>query len=128
MSWYPWLRHAHIALAVLSVLLFFSRGLGVLAGARWPMAGAMRAASVVFDTLLLTAGVTLAVLLQVSQAWLPVKLGLLVAYIVLGSLALKRAPTRAAKAVCFVAALACVGLLVSVARSRNPLGPLAGLL
>jgi len=122
MSWYPLLRHAHITLAALSVLLFFVRGLGVLAGARWPMAGALRAASVAFDSLLLAAGVTLAVLLQVSQAWLPVKLGLLVAYIVLGSLALKRAPTKAAKAASFVAALVCMGLLVSVARSRSPLG------
>ncbi|WP_232352082.1 SirB2 family protein [Inhella proteolytica] len=127
MSWYPLLRHAHIGLALLSVALFTLRGLGVLAGARWPMLGAVRAASVLFDTLLLAAGVTLAVLLQVSQAWLPVKLGLLVAYIVLGSLALKRAPTRAAKAACFAAALLCVGLLVSVARSRHPLGFLAGL-
>lgn len=125
MSWYPLLRHAHIGLALLSVALFTLRGLGVLAGARWPMAGAVRAASVLFDTLLLAAGVTLAVLLQVSQAWLPVKLGLLVLYIVLGSLALKRAPTRAAKATSFVAALLCVGLLVSVARSHHPLGVFA---
>ncbi len=125
MSWYPLLRHAHIGLALLSVALFTLRGLGVLAGARWPMAGAVRAASVLFDTLLLAAGVTLAVLLQVSQTWLPVKLGLLVLYIVLGSLALKRAPTRAAKAASFVAALLCVGLLVSVARSHHPLGVFA---
>lgn len=125
MSWYPLLRHAHIGLALLSVALFTLRGLGVLAGARWPMRGAVRAASVLFDTLLLAAGVTLAVLLQVSQAWLPVKLGLLVLYIVLGGLALKRAPTRAAKAACFVAALLCVGLLVSVARSHHPLGVFA---
>lgn len=125
MSWYPLLRHAHIGLALLSVALFTLRGLGVLAGARWPMQGGVRATSVAIDSLLLAAGVSLAVLLQVSQAWLPAKLGLLLAYIVLGSLALKRAPTRTAKAACLVAALACVGLLYSVARSRHPLGLLA---
>lgn len=117
---YPLLRHAHIGLAALSVLLFTARGVGVLAGARWPMQGAVRAASVGIDSLLLLAGVLLVVALQVTEAWLPVKLGLLAAYIALGSLALKRAPARWSKALAFVAALACVALLVGVARTRQP--------
>lgn len=119
---YGWLRPAHILLAGASVGLFTLRGLGVLAGARWPMAAAVRGASVCIDSLLLLAGVALAVLLQVTQAWLPVKLGLLLLYIVLGSLALKRAATRTGKALAFAGALACVALLVGVARTHQPLG------
>lgn len=125
MDWiahYPLLRHTHVGLATLSVTLFAARGVGVLCGASWPMHGGLRGASVAIDSLLLLAGVLLAVALQVSQAWLPVKLALLVAYIVLGSLALKRAPTRPGKALAFAAALACVLLLVGVAQARHPAG------
>lgn len=125
MEWiahYPLLRHAHVGLATLSVTLFAARGVGVLAGARWPMHGGLRGTSVAIDSLLLLAGVLLAVALQVDQAWLPVKLALLVAYIVLGSLALKRAPTRRGKALAFAAALGCVLVLVGVARARHPAG------
>jgi uncharacterized membrane protein SirB2 len=116
------LRQAHLLLAGLSVGLFALRGLGVLAGARWPLRAGVRHASVLIDSLLLLAGVLLALALQVTQAWLAVKLALLLAYIGLGSLALKRAPTRRLKALCFVAALACVALLVGVARAHQPLG------
>lgn len=125
MDWYPALRHAHIGLAGLSVLLFVARGLGVLAQAAWPMRGPARALSVLIDSLLLAAGLALTLLLQVTQPWLVVKLLLLVAYIGLGTLALKRAPTRAAKALAFVAALLCVGFLYSVARAHHPFGVFA---
>ena len=47
---------------------------------------------------------------------------LLLAYIVLGSFALKRAPTRRARAACYLAALVCVGWLVSVALAHHPAG------
>jgi hypothetical protein len=45
---------------------------------------------------------------------------------VLGSLALKRAPTPAGRAACFVLALAALATLVSVPLTRHPLGWLAG--
>ena len=80
------------------------------------------------DTLLLTAGVTLAVLLQVSQAWLPVKLGLLVAYIVLGVFALRRARSWAGKALSFLLALLCVAQVFWIARLHHPLGLLKAVL
>ncbi|WP_310737519.1 SirB2 family protein [Inhella gelatinilytica] len=119
---YVALRHSHLGLVSLSVALFALRGLGALSGAAWPLRPAARGLSVAIDVVLLLTGVSLAVGLQVSQAWLPVKLGWLVAYIGLGSLALKRAPTRAAKALAFVLALGCVTMLVGVARAHHPLG------
>lgn len=119
---YAALRHTHLGLIGLSVSLFALRGVGVLAGASWPLSGAVRALSVGIDVFLLLAGVGLAVLLQVSQAWLPVKLVWLLAYIVLGSYALKRARTRAGKALAFALALGCVTMLVGVARAHHPLG------
>ena len=56
------------------------------------------------------------------DSWLGAKLVLLVVYIVLGSFALKRAPTQAAKAAFFLAALACVAFMASIALNHDPLG------
>ena len=122
---YPWLLPLHITLVTLSVVLFAVRGLGVLAGQAWPMAGWARGLAPVIDSLLLLAGGTLWWLLQLNPTqdhWLLAKLVLLIVYIVLGTLALKRAPTRGAKALCFVAALSVVGFMASIAMARHPLG------
>jgi uncharacterized membrane protein SirB2 len=122
---YPWLKPLHITLVTLSVSLFTARGLGVLAGQAWPMAGWARGLAPVVDSLLLLAGGTLWWLLQLNPTqdhWLLAKLVLLIVYIVLGTFALKRAPTRAAKALCFALALAVVGFMVGVALAHHPLG------
>lgn len=122
---YPWVLPTHIALVSTSVVLFATRGLGVLAGKAWPMAAWARHGSALIDTALLVAGCTLWWLLQlhpVQDPWLGTKLVLLPVYVVLGSLALKRAPSRAAKAAFYVAALACIGFMVSVALAHHPMG------
>ena len=99
--WVPSIRQGHLALVVLSGTLFALRGLGVLAGARWPLHKVLRIGSVVIDTLLLVAGGTLWALLQLNplrETWLGAKLVLLVLYVVLGSWALRRAGTTSARA------------------------------
>lgn len=121
------LLHLHVALVIVSVTLFALRGAAVLAAQPWPLRPAWRMASVGIDTGLLLAGVSLWVLLglnPVVQTWLGVKLLLLIAYIVLGVFALKRAPTRRAKAAFYVAALACVGWMACTAVAHHPAGPL----
>lgn len=126
---YPWVRPAHIVLVCISVALFAARGLGVLAGRAWPRAAWARHGSALIDTALLAAGATLWWLLQLNplqgDGWLGLKLVLLIVYIVLGSFALKRAPTRAGKAGFFAAALACIGFMANIAMARHPLGGLA---
>ena len=121
-EFYPQIKSAHIALVFVSGSLFALRGAAVLAGQSWPMAKALRIASVVIDTLLLAAGVTLWALLSLQplrDAWLGSKLLLLVLYVVLGSLALKRA-----RAWAYVAAMACFLAMAAVARSHSALGGL----
>lgn len=124
-AWVEPVRHLHVSLVLASGALFAARGVAVLAGARWPLRRGARVASVVIDTVLLAAGASLWTMLQmnpVRDAWLGAKLALLVVYVMLGSLALKRAPTPAARAGCLLAALAVYGTMLSVALSRHPLG------
>ncbi|MCU0970094.1 MAG: SirB2 family protein [Rubrivivax sp.] len=121
------LKGVHIGLAAASVALFAARGAGVLAGGGWPMARGVRRASVLVDSLLLSAGGALWWLLSLSPAhdrWLLAKLVLIVAYIVLGSLALKRAPSRAGKASAFAAALGCIAAVAGIALAHDPAAPL----
>ncbi|MDQ8021445.1 MAG: SirB2 family protein [Moraxellaceae bacterium] len=116
---YLTIKSAHVGLVMLSGSLFFLRGLAVLSGLRWVMHAGVRYASYCIDTALLAAALMLLGILHLNpftQPWLLVKLGLLVAYIVCGSFALKRARTPAGKAIAFVAALACFVTIYLVAR------------
>lgn len=125
MVWYSPLKLTHIGLVLVSGGLFALRGALVLAGQNWAMARPWRLLSYGIDTLLLTAGVTLWILLSlnpVASPWLGVKLLLLVLYIVLGSLALKRARAPAARRASYAGALMVYLFMVSVANSHHPLG------
>lgn len=122
------IKGLHLTLVVVSGLLFAARGAGVLAGQAWPMWPLARRISVLIDVALLSAGVTLWVLLSwhpLQHPWLGTKLALLLVYIVLGSLALKRAPRRGQRAGFFVAALLVYAFMASVAVSHQPWGWLA---
>lgn len=124
-EFYPLIKASHVGLALLSGGLFAGRGVGVLWGSAAPMAPAVRRASQWIDTALLAAALMLLMVLQLNPfatPWLLVKLVLLLAYIVFGALALKRAPTRAGKALAFVAALACFVAMVATARTHDPAG------
>lgn len=127
-DWYVQVKHAHVGLVVLSATLFVARGLGVLGGRRWAMASPARRASVAIDSTLFAAGVALWSMLRLHplrDAWLGAKFGWLVLYVVLGSMALKRARSPRARAAFFVAALAALGTLVTVPLTRHPLGWIA---
>lgn len=128
-EYYLGLLHAHIGLALLSVTIFILRGGLMLADSparhtRW-----LRYPSMLLDTLLLTAALMLTSVIHqypFATGWLTVKAVLLVVYVVLGSIALKRGRTRAVRAVAFVAALLTVGFMFTVARAHHPLGIFAG--
>jgi uncharacterized membrane protein SirB2 len=130
LDWVPQIRLAHLVLVVSSGALFALRGASVLTGARWPLHKTLRVGSVVIDTLLLAAGIALWTMLQLNpmrEQWLGVKLALLVLYIVLGSWALRRAGTTAARAAFFVAALTVFATMFSIGWTRHPLGMWRGL-
>jgi uncharacterized membrane protein SirB2 len=125
-KFYPEIRLIHIALAISTGVLFTLRGLLVQAG-RAALANhvVVRYLSYTIDTALLTAALMLLTVLRLSPfdtPWLAVKIALLAVYVVLGSLALKRAPTPASRLACFVGALAAYGLMIGIARSHDPRG------
>ena len=116
----------HLTAVTLSGGLFFARGAAVnLFQARWPMAARVRYLSYMIDTVLLVAALTLTVVIHeypFVQAWLTVKMLLVVVYIVLGSFALKRARSRTGRLIAFATALVVFAFIGSVAHTHNPLG------
>jgi uncharacterized membrane protein SirB2 len=128
---YLQIKLAHLGLVACSGGLFAVRGLAVLSRASWPLGGAARRASELIDSLLLLAGASLWAALSLNPLrdhWLGVKLGLLVVYIVLGSFALRYGRTAVQRGLCYVAALAVFGFMVTVARAHHPLGLFRGLI
>lgn len=129
LAWYPQLRTLHIACVLLSGALFFARGTGVLAGATWPMRKAVRLTSYAIDTVLLAAALALVAALPMAlfaNGWLTTKIVLLLAYIALGTFALKRARTQRSRALWFIGAITLFLFMISVARAHHPLGVFAG--
>jgi len=124
-EFYPEIKLVHVAAVIASGSLFVLRGSLMLAGSPHANHAALRYLSYAIDTTLLTAALMLITILHqypFVQGWLTVKVLLLVVYIALGSLALKRARTRRARIVCFVAALAVFASIAGVARAHHPLG------
>lgn len=122
---YLTLKNLHMGLAYLSVGGFALRGIWMLLESPWLDKKVVRILPHVIDTLLLLAAVGLVVILEqypFVHSWLTAKIFGLVAYVVLGTVALKRGPTRAIRAVAFVLALLTFAWMVSVARSKDPLG------
>ena len=94
------IKHLHVSAAGLSLALFVLRGAWRVVSPERLAARWVRVVPHVIDTVLL-------------------------AYIVLGSIALKRGRTPAIRAAAFFAALATFGYIVSVAIAKSPWGVLA---
>jgi uncharacterized membrane protein SirB2 len=124
------LRHAHVGFVILSIALFVLRGGLMLVESPHVQSAWLRYPSYAIDTLLLTAALMLTSVVHqypFGNGWLTMKVALLVAYVMLGSVALKRGRARRVRIAAFAAALLTVGFLVSVARAHHPLGIFAGL-
>ena len=125
-EFYPQIKATHVALVLASGALFFVRALAVQFAQRWPLASPVRYVSYSIDTALLTSAFMLMAVLHqfpLVNSWLTVKVTLVVVYILLGTLALRRAPTRKARLICGLGALLVYALIISVARTHSPWGP-----
>lgn len=121
-AYYPLLKHLHMTLAIVSILLFIYRwALAINENPRLQQRW-LKIVPHLNDTLLLLAGIMLAVTLQMSpgsQPWLLAKLIALVVYIGLGVMALKR-PDRKQKVIAGIAALLVFNYIIGVAVSKSP--------
>ena len=125
-EFYPYIKLVHVAAVVASGSLFLLRGLAVQGGAAWGMVAPVRYLSYSIDIVLLAAALMLLTLLPAAvfaNGWLWLKLALLVVYVGLGTIALKRGRTRAVRLTCFVAALLVFAAMYVIARTHDPLGP-----
>ncbi|MBK7547745.1 MAG: SirB2 family protein [Rhodoferax sp.] len=125
---YLLVKHLHITCAVLSGSFFLLRGVWMLLESdalqrRW-----VKVVPHVVDTVLLTSALTMvfwSAQYPLVQPWLTAKVLALLAYIVLGTIALKRGQTKATRTAALVAALAVFAYIVLVALSRQVLPFLA---
>ncbi|MBA3032608.1 MAG: SirB2 family protein [Gammaproteobacteria bacterium] len=145
---YVAVKHLHVACVILSITGFCLRGLLVwqnavsaqanvseanvnqrsggrsqksaLMGRRW-----MRSLPHINDSILLAAALTLTALIgqyPFVDAWLTAKVLGLIAYIILGAVALRPGQTPRVRATAGFAAVVLFGWIVSVALTKNPLG------
>lgn len=122
-------KYIHVGAATLSISLFVLRAIWML---RSPARLAVRWTRIVphvIDTALLVSALWLAWHLgtAATRGWLWAKVIALPAYIVLGSIALKRGRTRGVRIAAFAGAVATFAYIVSVAVAKSPLGLLTRL-
>lgn len=119
------IKHLHLSLVTLSIVGFVLRYYGGLRQSPWMQRRITRVLPHIIDTLLLIAGISLAFVLSLNpmaEPWLGTKLALLLLYIGLGTIALKRAKAPLTRLMFFVAALAVFGQMVGVAMRKDALG------
>ena len=124
MQTYLAVKHLHMSCAAISVSFFMLRFVWMWRGSTMLHQRWVRVMPHVVDTVLLASALMLVVWsgqIPFQQAWLGAKVLALFAYIVLGSIALKRGKTPQKRVLAFVAALLVFGYIVAVALSRQVL-------
>ena len=119
---YGLLKLLHIGTVYVTLTLFLVRGAWMLVDSprlqrRW-----VKVVPHINDTLLLTAAIGMLIvghLNPLTHPWLLVKIGGLLLYIYLGTMALKRGKTKVQRTLYFVAALATIGYIISVALTKQ---------
>jgi uncharacterized membrane protein SirB2 len=120
---YSLLKQLHLTTIAITLALFVLRGIWMMTASPRLQARWVRIVPHVNDTLLLTSGISLAVLLQqypLVHGWLTAKFFALILYIVLGTYALKRGKTRGQRIAAWIAALLVFGYMVAVASTHTP--------
>lgn len=116
------IKHLHMTCAALSGALFFVRGIWMLRDSALLQKRWVRIVPHVIDTVLLASALVLVVWsgqYPFVQNWLTAKVLALIAYILLGTIAIKRGKTKSARTAAFVAALLAFGYIVKVALTRQ---------
>jgi uncharacterized membrane protein SirB2 len=124
MEVYLLLRTIHVACVTVAAAGFLLRGAWMLQRSPLLEHRLTRTLPHINDSLLLGAAIGMAWMAQLNpldHAWLMAKLIGLLAYIVLGSIALRRGRTPRVRALAFAGAVVGFGYIVAVALTRHPL-------
>lgn len=122
------IKHLHVTCVVLSAAGFMLRGLWMMTGNPLLQHRLTRVMPHIIDSLLLLSAITLAVMIQqypFAAGWITAKVFGLLAYILLGTVALKRGRRMGIRATAFAAALVVYAWIVSVAFTKQLAGFLA---
>ncbi len=125
---YEAVKSIHVGTVVLTILGFMLRGYWMMTASPRLDLRVTKIAPHVIDTVLLVSGVALIVILKLplmSQKWLLMKFAALVAYIVLGAIALGRGKSMRARTTAFVFSLAVFAYIVGVALTKSTVGWIA---
>lgn len=118
------IKQLHVLSVVVSFSLFATRGVWMLVESPQLQRTWVKILPHIVDTVLLASAITLAIMLQqypFQHGWLTAKVLALLAYIIVGSIALKRGRTKIQRVVAWLMALLIFGYIVSVALTRSPL-------
>ena len=124
---YSILKYLHERSAFVSSELFIARMVWMMSAPAQLQQRWVKIVPHVVDTILLASAIALVwqlggVKTLGTQSWLVAKIVAVIAYIVLGSIALKRGRTRRTRIAAFVAAIAVFFYIVSVAVTKSPWG------
>ena len=121
-------KNLHMLTAVITISGFIVRGFWMMTGSEKLQHRVTRVAPHIVDTIFLVSGVAMVVMLSLNpltQAWLLAKFTGLLAYIVLGTVSIRRGPTLQIRLLAFVGAVSVFAYIVGVALSRSPASWLA---
>ncbi|WP_298017755.1 SirB2 family protein [uncultured Castellaniella sp.] len=113
------IKHLHMTAVGLSILLFVIRAYWSVTGSALLQHRLVRILPHVVDTVLLVCGVILAAMIGPNQPWILTKIVLLIAYIGVGTIAIKRGRTTRGRLTAAVAAVAIFAYIVGVAITKN---------
>lgn len=117
------IKSLHMLSAIVTISGFMLRGYWMMVQSPNLQNRIVRVAPHIIDTVFLLSGIALVAMLQLNvlQApWLLAKLAGLIAYIVVGAVAIKRGPTMQIRVIAFVVALALFAYIVGVAMTKSP--------
>jgi len=119
---YAFLKMLHVSAAVLSISGFVLRGYWMLKESGWLNLTVVRVVPHIVDTLFLASGVGLIFVLRLpvlDQPWLLAKFAAIVAYILFGTVALKRGKNRSIRITALALALLTFAYIAGVALSKS---------
>lgn len=119
---YALIKNLHTLAAIVTITGFILRGYWMMTNRDILQHRVTRTVPHIVDTVFLLSGIAMLVMLSLNpltQDWLLAKFAGLIAYILLGTIAIRRGPTMQVRRTAFVGALAVFAYIVGVALSKS---------